>query len=107
MQRVRLLQMEPVQHTLAQISGGSVITTAAPDVHGDLLALECNLVSDDDDDDGGEVESIPNETDYAGNLHDKFEMVLAVQEQQAEAEDDLSLNELNPVIIDWREASLW
>ncbi len=102
--------MEPVQHTLAQRSGGSVITTAAPDVCGDLLALECNLVSDDDDDDdddGGEVESIPNETDYAGNLHDEFEMVLAVQEQQAEAKDNLVLNELNPIIIDGREASLW
>src|SRR5258706_2606020 len=107
MQQVRLLQMEPVQHTLAQISGGSAITTAAPDVHGDLPALECDLVSDNDDDDGREVESIPDETDYAGNLHDKFEMVLAVQEQQAEAEDDLVLNELNPVIIDGREASLW
>ena len=67
MQQMKLLQMEPVQQVLAHIRCEVDITTASPDVLEDLPTLECNLVSDDDDEgEGGEVESIPDETDYEG-----------------------------------------
>ena len=100
MQRVRLLEMGPVQQVLDRIDSGSTIMTTALDVCGDLPDSECDLVSDDDYDEGGEVESIPDEIDYAGNLYDKFEIALAVQEQQSEADDDLLLNESDPLIFE-------
>ena len=39
------------------------------------------------------MESIPDETNYAGNLHDEFETALAMQEQQVEIDVDLGLHE--------------
>jgi len=106
-QRVRLLEMGPVQQVLAHIDSGLAITTAAPDVRGDLPASECDLVSDDDDDDeGGEVESIPDEIDYAGNLYDEYEIALAVQERQEEADEELLLNESDPLTLEGEEAPL-
>ena len=102
MQRVRLLEMGPVQQVLDRIKSGLTITTAAPDVRGDLPDSECDLISDD----GGEVESIPDEIDYAGNLYDEFEMALAVQEQQAEEDEDLLLDESDPLICEGDEAPL-
>ena len=106
MQWVRLLEMGPVQQVLDRIDSGSTIMTTALDVCGDLPDSECNLVSDDDYDEGGEVESIPDEIDYAGNLYDEFEIALAVQEQQSEADDDLLLNESDPLIFEGDEAPL-
>ena len=106
MQRVRLLQMWPVQQVLDRINSGLTITTAAPDVRGDLPDTEYDLVSDDDYVEGGEVESIPDEIDYAGNLYDEFETALAVQEQQAEAEEDLLFNESDPLIFEGDQAPL-
>ncbi len=106
-QQVRLLEMGPVQQVLACIDSGLAITTAAPDVRGDLPASECDLVSDDDDDDeGGEVESIPDEIDYAGNLYDKYEIALAVQERQEEADEELLLNKSDPLTLGGEEAPL-
>ena len=108
MQRVRLLEMESVQQVLARIHSGVAITAAAPDIRRDLPASECELVSDDDGDgEGGELESVPDETDYAGNLHDKFEMVLAVQEQQVDADVEPVINGSDPIIPDGEEAPLW
>ena len=76
-----LLQMKPIQQVLAHINCEVAAMTASPDVHGDLPTLECDLVSDDDGEgEGGEVESIPDKTNYDGNLLDEYEMVMAVQE---------------------------
>jgi len=56
-------------------------------VQGDLQSSESDLVSDDDGEgEGGEVESIPDETDYAGDVNDQYEMALAVQERQMGAD---------------------
>ncbi len=99
--------MEPVKQVLARIDCEVAITAAAPDVRRDLPASERDLVSDDDDEgEGGEMESIPDETDYAGNLHDEFETALAMQEQQVEIDVDLGLHEYEPVIVDVEEAPL-
>ena len=100
--------MEPVQQVLARIRYEVAITTAAPDVLVDLSTSECDLVSDDDDEgEGGEVESIPDETDYEGNLLDEYETVMAVQEQRVEADVELVLNEYDSIVIDREEAPLW
>ena len=106
-QRMKLLQMEPVQQVLARIRCEVDITTASLDVLEDLPTSECDLVSDDDDEgEGGEVESIPDETDYEGNLLDEYETVMAVQEQRVEADVELVLNEYDSVIIEREEAPL-
>ena len=96
--------MEPVQEVLACISCELAITTAAPDVRQDLPASECDLVSDDDDE-GEEIESIPDETDYQGNLYDEYEMVQAMQERRVEA-DELVLNDSDPIILEGAEPHL-
>jgi hypothetical protein len=102
---MRLLQMEPIQEALARIDHDVVITMATPDVREDIQVSECDLISDDNgESEGGEVESVPNETDYVGNLYDKFEVVLAVQEHWMEADGDLVLNQSNP---DAEVASSW
>lgn len=97
--------MKSVKEVLARIKRDVAITAAAPDVHGDLPASERDLVSDDDGEgEGGEMESIPDETDYAGNLHDEFETVLAMQEQQVEMDIEQDLHECEP---DGDEDPLW
>lgn len=102
---MKLLPMEPVKQVLARIDRDVAITAAAPDVHGDLPASERDLVSDDDGEgEGGEMESIPDETDYAGNLHDEFEAVLAMQEQQVTMDMEQDLHQREP---DGEEAPLW
>ena len=101
--RMELLQMEPVQQVLARVNCRGDTTTAAPDIHGDLPDSEGELVSDDDEAEGGEVESIPDESDYFGNIYDEYEMVQAVQDQQVEVDLELVLNESNPDI----DGPLW
>ena len=98
--------MEPVKQVLARISCELAITTAAPDVRQDLPASECDLVSDDDDE-GEEMESIPDETDYHGNLYDEYEVVHAMQERRVEADEELVLNDSDPIILDGAEVHLW
>ena len=98
---MQLLLMEPVKQVLAHISCEVDITTAAPHIRGDIAASEHELVSDDDDEvEGGEVESIPDETDYYGVIENEYEMDQALRDQQVETDFELVLNESDPVIVD-------
>lgn len=93
--------MEPVQQVLARIEYGVGITIAAPDIRGDLPASECELVSDDDaETEGGEVESIPDETDFGAIICDEVEMALEARDQQVEVDLELFPNESDPLIVD-------
>jgi len=102
-----LLQMRSVQEVLARVDREVATTTAAPDVREDLQPSEYELVSDDDNEgEGGEVESVPDETDYAGNLHDAYELVDERQEKQIGADGGPDLDGIS-VVIDGEAASLW
>jgi hypothetical protein len=100
--------MESVREVLVRVDLEVATTTAAPDVREDLQVSECDLVSDDDSEgEGGEVESVPDETDYAGNLYDEFEMIFVAREQQTEADGGPVLNGPDSVVVDGEAASLW